>query len=130
MKLTYNNGETIVTVEGTQDEVIDWYKTFVHSQTGWEQNTDASFVELINSKTYEEEDNKVKRIVNDTRAGEPDEDGWMSWTATEDDSLPFGLQGNERVDYVAHYSDGTCVSVRVITWSNIGNSIVKFRISK
>ena len=41
MKLTYN---TIITVDGTQEEVIDWYKTFVHSQTACEQKLYLYFV--------------------------------------------------------------------------------------
>lgn len=125
MKLTYNNGETIVTVDGTQDEVFTWYKTFVHSQTVCEQNTDTAFVELINRKTSE------KEVVNDPRAGEPDEDGWITWVATEDDCYPNGLRMTTRVDFKAHYNDGIVSnSVSELCWNNKGNYITKFRLSK
>lgn len=127
MKLTYNNGETSVTVEGTQDEVFTWYKTFVHSQQACEAISDTAFVGLINRKTSDDEVNKV---VNDSRAGEPDEDGWMTWTATYyNKSLPKGLSLIDRVDFKSKYNEGTKL-VSLLAWEKCSNEITKFRISK
>lgn len=131
MKLTYNNSDTIITVDGTQEEVIDWYKTFVHSQTACEQNIDTAFVEQINRKTCAEETKKVSNIVNDQRAGEPDEDGWMAWTATGSSDIPNGLRMDTKVEFMACYNDRPISkSVCELSWNDIGNHITKFRVSE
>jgi len=134
MKLTYNNGETIVTVDGTQDEVFAWYKTFVHSQTVCEQNTDTAFVDLINSKTYDEGAiNSVNDLVNDARAGEPDEDGWITWAATDVSLPPTMLKLGDMVEYILRDGYTYISPFRSLNWAKFPDErkdydIVKFRI--
>lgn len=138
MKLTYNNGETIVTVEGTQEEVKDWYKCFVHSQTACESIPNIGFVELINRKTSNEEADKavdnVNNPVNDPRAGEPDEDGWMTWTATDVSLPPIMLELGDVVEYVLRDGYTDTSHVHGLNWAKFPDErkdydIVKFRVA-
>ena len=135
MKLTYNNGETTVTVEGKFVDVIDWYIIFVHSQTACEAVPDIAVIDLINRKTSDDEavkvvTNNIGNPVNDPRAGEPDEDGWMTWTPTDSEDMPNGLKQGDKVDYTSPLSKGDAIFACNLKWSDFFNAITKFRLSK
>ena len=97
MKLTYNANDNTVVIEGTSDEVNEWYRVFIHSQTACQEQPQQIVLPDITPVNQEQ-----KQLVESLIAvnAVPDEDGWIVWTPNSDGNPPDELEGYQVVEYL------------------------------